>query len=359
MNKIAVIDTDIDPTGLHCQSFESYSIYDEKPSPSNFLSHGTCCARVLDNCTYDYVLISIQILPTHTESGRKSFGSIEHLRKAFMLCMDLRPDIVCLSAVSSLLSDSKYIYGLTKELSETTTIISALDNKQYITVPSCYPFVIGVQSDRFNHLHPGCVGYCGNDLLGAPYYANCNFPFLKDYKCTASNSLATPVVAAYFSNCLLQKIPPQNAITLMPPYTSLQQNVTPHNRLSNIQYDPPIILVHGSKGADSFYASRNAMDELYSHYKVQASGLCTAMPEYDIRFRQLDSVCDITSSLEFMKLHYKTDIIFLAVEAGKFQQLDYDVLITLDGCRINAHCGKFCTVDDVKSMASIIYHVLQ
>ncbi len=38
-------------------------------------------------------------------------------------------------------------------------IVSALDNDRYVTVPASYPFVVGVQSDREQYLHPGELAY--------------------------------------------------------------------------------------------------------------------------------------------------------------------------------------------------------
>lgn len=362
MSKIAIIDTGISPAGLHCQSFKSYNIYGKQISESNLHSHGTSCAKVLDYCTSEYELISIQILPACTEPGKKTFGQIKNLKKALMLCAELIPDIICLSSVSSLLSDSQYLYDISKKLSEKATIISALDNKQYITVPSSFPFVMGVQSDRMNILPPGDVGYHQQDPFFAPYYANCNFHFIQDYHCTPSNSLAVPVVAAYMNNKINQGISPKQAMNYMKPYPRKKDVLS--NTFSLItEYEPPLVFVHGSQQFDSFYACQSTMDELYAIYGVQSAGVCTAIPKYDIRFRKLNSVYSIKKDVEFIRRHYKTDIIFLVTDDDipdtVCEQLCLDMKITINGCRINTYMDGICAVDSRKNMAHLIYHMLQ
>ena len=103
---------------------------------------------MLDHCLENYELVSIQVLPDDSGRKGKTAGDIRDLEAALKLCTQLEVDVVNLSAVSSLLSDSKYLYDAAKRLSQKAVIVSALDNDRYVTVPASYPFVVGVQSDR-------------------------------------------------------------------------------------------------------------------------------------------------------------------------------------------------------------------
>ena len=130
-------------------SIEYINLYDRKKSDQNCgLTHGTLCAAVLDHCTSGFELINIQILPTVQNRVNPPRGSAERLAEALQLCKDMQVDIVSLSAVTSQLSDSRYIYDAALALSKSAVIVSSLDNARHITIPASYPFVFGVQSDR-------------------------------------------------------------------------------------------------------------------------------------------------------------------------------------------------------------------
>ena len=155
MSRIAILDTGIAPARLHCKSFQSYNIYGDEARDSKAFSHGTICASVLDWFASDYELVSVQIMAQACdEEYGKPMGMIEHLRKGLLFCMTRGVDIVCMSAVSSVLSDSEYLCDAAKKLSEQSIIVAALDNRRFLTIPTGYPFVVGVQADKEKVLPP-------------------------------------------------------------------------------------------------------------------------------------------------------------------------------------------------------------
>ena len=197
MSKIAILDTSVSPKHLHCQGFHVYNVCGCREK-QNFLerSHGTVCARVLDYFASNYELFCIQIMESKAEIRGKPMGEIRDLERGLRLCLELDVDIVCMSAVTSLLSDSGIIYSAAKKLAEKSILIAALDNKRFFSVPTVYPFVLGVQSDEDNILSPGELAYNDKDLFCAGLYVNCKIPLLEDFGSMPSNSYAVPVVAA-------------------------------------------------------------------------------------------------------------------------------------------------------------------
>ena len=196
MSKIAILDTAISPKRLHCREFYAYNVCGEGAGPARENSHGTVCARVLDSFTSDYGLYQIQILEDGGKTTEKPMGDIRHLKKGLQLCLKLDVDIVCMSAVSSILSDSGILYETAFQLARKSTLVAALDNRRYVTVPAAYPFVTGVQSDMENRLAPGGLAYQPEDLFGAGLYANCGTGLLNELGCIPSNSFAVPAAAA-------------------------------------------------------------------------------------------------------------------------------------------------------------------
>ena len=168
MSKIAILDTGISPKYLHCKKFHAYNVCGKEDGKEvSETSHGTICARVLDYFASDYELYSIQIMEESRKMTEKPMGDILHLEKGLRLCLALDVNIVCMSSVSSLLSDSNVIYSAAKELAAKSFLLAALDNRKYVTVPAAYPFVTGVQSDVKNCLNPGELAYQKKDLFDA------------------------------------------------------------------------------------------------------------------------------------------------------------------------------------------------
>lgn len=365
MSRIAIIDTVVDPEGLHCNTFEGYNVckneYSNRYQADK--SHGTICAMVLDQCTSDYDLVNVQALTSHNTTQAKSTGYIENLCKALQLCSTLNIDIISLSIVSSVLSDSKYLFDIVKDLTLKSIIVAALDNKRYITVPTCYPFVIGVQSDRANYLMPGELAYLKDDPLLANIYANCNFNFIKKLYCSPSNSLAVPVAAAFINNLLNQGKNIQQTLKELKPYniTREQENSFIHP-VTYMAYDPPIIIVYGANLKHTYHTCQFVMDLLFSNYNVQSTGLCSIKVEYDIRFKTISSINNINDDLKFMECHYKTDLIFVVIrecERNKIASaIISDVEVRIDRANIKAIYEIGCIESNIKNMADILFHIL-
>lgn len=308
MSRIAIIDTMINREYLHGKTFEHINLCGENKKDINQkINHGTLCAMVLDSCASDYELVNIQIL---RDSKVKAYGEITLLAKALEVCRDLKIDVVSLSAVSSILSDSKYLFDSTCDLARNTVIVSALDNKRYVTVPTSFPHVLGVRSDFACILSPGEIAYQANDPFGVNLYVNCDFAFLRENHYGPSNSLAVPVVAAYVNNLLNQGQSVSEIESLL-----RQLKSYPIRREYEEIYFPlwpkvneiPVVFL-----ADVAIGTCCAfMDNLYEKYEVQSTALSLVEGPYDIRIKTVKDIGTIQEDLYFMEQHYKTDIIFI------------------------------------------------
>jgi len=264
---------------------------------------------VLDYCARDYELVSIRVFKDNDEN-EKSFTEIGLLAEALELCIDLNVDVVSLSAVSSILSDSKYLYDITHKLALSTVIISALDNKQYITLPTSYPHVIGVSNDMYRLLKPGEIAYSLDDPLGVNVYANCSFPFLSELKRNPSNSFAVPVVAAYVNDLLnngfaIREVPA--LLGALPLYCVTKEADAILSALPGPERDLPAVFISG----ESTECCRFIMDALFDRYEVQSAALSHIDGRYDVRISAVNRVSNIRKELRFMERHYKTDLIFI------------------------------------------------
>ncbi len=309
MSKIAIIDTAIDCEDTNGRAVEHIRLCGEsKNCIHHEKSHGTICAMVLEHCASDYDLVNIQIF---RDNKCKVFGDIAVLAKALKLCKELKVDVVSLSAVSSILSDSKHIYDITSSLSEDAVVVSALDNRQYVSVPTSYPFVLGVRSDVAGLLSPGEIAYTADDPFGANVYANCDFALLQKCLCAPSNSFAVPVVAAYINDLLNQGQSMPNIKSLiqtLKPYTiSKEHERYFHRPMSPIEREIPIVFI--ADGTTRM--CRVLMNSLYEKYNVQSTALSLVDESYDIRIKHVKGINTIQKDIHFMKHHYKTDIIFI------------------------------------------------
>lgn len=364
MSKIAVLDTGICPKGLGCKAFRSYRICrNEKPSAKED-SHGTLCARALDWLAKDYELISIQVLPNRREQHKKPLGRIEDLRDGLALCQELEADVVCLSAVSSLLSDSRQLYEVTKRLSRQSVILAALDNRRFLTIPTAYPFVLGVQSDCGNLLMPGKLAYRSDDVFFANVYANCNIPLLKQLRCAPSNSFAVPVAAARVNDWVNQKADVWKAVRRLDPYPSgdkggfyLAESGQEFSR------EIPLVMMHGEDDRLVYSVCQAVMEDLYAGYQVQTCCLTNLEGEYDVRFRKFSSMDQIRQELGFMEVHYKTDLMFFAIgerESKEAKKLaDADIVVAVSGNGAEMAYEDACTVCSLEELAEQIYLALQ
>lgn len=344
MSRIVLIDTKIDASLLRCSSFAAYDVTGSPSQPSGRLSHGTACALVLDHCTEDYSLISVEAF-SDSAAGQKPRGSIEALRDALQLCLDLQPDIVSLSAGSTTLSNSSLIAGLCMEICRKSVFVAALDNLRYVTVPASYPFVFGVQSDRAGLLAPGQLACRPGDLFGAELYANCAFDFLTRYGCTPSNSLAVPVAAASINQLLNAGAAPEHLFSALPVYDidAMREVASfPQGPAGN----PPVVLLEGG----AVRLCQGLMDALQQEYDIEAAGVSPHDIPEDIRIRHVKQSGSLLNAVQFVRQHYKADIILVAAEAeAAGAQLEPDVRISLhassaelqyDNCRCAVPVGR-------------------
>jgi len=311
LSRIAIIDTAIDPGRIGGKSIEYIDLTTEPDdADGGEASHGDMCAMILNHCAgTEYELINIRILDHAGGHGSKAFGEIENLAKALALCIELKADVVSLSAVSSILSDSKRLYGVTLELAERAVIVSSLDNSRYMTLPTGYPHVVGVRADRSGLLQPGGIAYKADDPFGANIYANCDFAFLRELGRRPSNSFAVPVAAAYASDLLYKGRTAKQVRSDMgelPPY--------PDDEGDGSQVQPPApeggipVVFIADRSAD---ACLLLMDALFDRHGVQSSALSLAEGAYDVRVRRIGGPAGLMEGLRFMERHYKTDLIFI------------------------------------------------
>lgn len=364
MGRIALLDTAVDPGRIHCKAFSSYRICEAgRQAEGSAISHGTACAMVLDQFASDYELVHIQILSEPDVPGKKPMGDVRCLKEGLSLCRKLGVDIISLSAVSSLLSDSGCLLPILQELSEKSIIVSALDNRHYITIPASYPFAVGVQSDPEGLLCPGELAYQSKDIFGAGLYANCDMQMLKKMGIFPSNSFAVPVAVARINEWVDNGMDVWQCIRQLKPYrqTARQQEEF-WERQDRIR-DLPVVLVSGADGGAVYAACQKAMDCLYLQHEVQTCALCSMDGGLDIRFRKRNPLRTIDTELAFMESHYKTDLVFVAAAAeekeGITQALEVDIAIAVDGSNALYSFEGNRLVTPVSQIAESVYRILQ
>ena len=273
---------------------------------------------VLDRCTREYELVNIQAVPDYSDKGSaKTFGCVDDLVSAIDLCYELNVDIVSMSAVTSLLSDSRILYEKMKKLSEWSVIVAALVNAGYVTVPASYPFVIGVQNDSENSLSTGKMAYRHDAVFGTDVFANCAFPFLYEQGAGPSNSFAVPVVTAYINDMLNSgQARPSSVFECLkglPEYTKNQEAfariVEIKEIIDRVSPRPPVPYVYIQ--TDNNELCLKLMDWLFDNEEVQSCALVREMDKYDIRLCRRDTQISLQKQLQYMQWFYKTDIVFV------------------------------------------------
>ena len=365
MSKIAILDTAVLPKYLHCQGFHVYNVCGCREK-QNFLehSHGTVCARVLDYFASDYELFCIQIMESKAEIRGKPMGEIRDLERGLRLCLELDVDIVCMSAVTSLLSDSSIIYSAAKKLAEKSILIAALDNKRFFSVPTVYPFVLGVQSDEDNILSPGELAYNDKDLFCAGLYVNCKIPLLEDFGSMPSNSYAVPVVAARINDWKNQGKDIGEEIQRLQSYPvhGMLEEVAIKRKLG-IRRNLPLAVLYASDNENSYEVCQRAFDRLHADYGVQATALCSMALGVDVRFRTTEVLKELKNEVLFMEYCYKTDLIFLIIRKKErdevMRQIDADLEIVLKEERVSILYEYFHEEGSADNLADLVYRILQ
>ena len=360
MSKIAIIDTAIDSKLIGNKAIKSINLCGGETSilddcGNHEVTHGTLCAMVLNHCASDYELLNIQIF---NDNSVKVFGQIELLANALRLCRDLKVDIISLSAVSSILSDSKKILDTTLELSRDSVIVSALDNARYITIPTSYPHVLGVSNDNAGLLKPGEIAFCPDNPFGVNIYANSDFDFLHHYECGPSNSLAVPVVVA-FINDLLNRGKTKTEIEIMlqslKPYPLRNEHIDRDRLPRPARVEIPIVFAV----FESTTICSAMMDSLFDQYEVQSSALSFVEGDYDIRIQTVVDIECVESELCFMENHYKTDLIFIIGSENHLNEIkdkiEIDVeLIQRSDCKT---LFRYDTGDMLVSNFDVVYRL--
>lgn len=359
MSRIAIIDTYTDPKYVTQGALRHIPLCEDSITQADgeYIHHGSVCALVLDRCTNSpYELLNIQALPNKHKA--KVFGSIDDLHRALNICIEENVDIVSMSLASSVLSDSRVIYDTAKALAEKAVIVAALDNMMYVSLPTSYPFVVGVQNDWDNLLEPGDISYKPEDSYCAHTIANCNFGFLRDIRHYPSNSFAVPVVTAWVNDILnREKLSPQAVMERLrakPVYTGGGL------RFSDRGGDIPVaVLIY--ENDDSPLPCRKVLDGMFKE-EIQATALSVFPGEYDVRIRRIDSAGNIPRELRFMQAHYKTDIIFVAVrqeELSRFEnEIEIDLLGRVNGDVIEIECEEQTVTVPTDKAAETIYNLL-
>ena len=326
--KIALIDSIVETAALRATQIDQVAIKKEakKGRRENPLpSHGTLCAKILDAYVGAYDLVSLPIMQTEGTVRTKSHGDVQDLRKALELCMDLKVDVVSLSCVSSLLSDTDVLYDVAKKLSEQAVILAALDNKRYFTIPTGYPFVLGVQADWRKKTASGNLFYRKDDPLGAELYASCDPVVLHTLQVGMSNSFAVPVAAARINDLMNETGMSARQILqrigkLIPAYLSdpVSEDLL-YGEWRKRPYDItqiPLVAVSEEDGkADE--RCMKIIRYFYHRDRVQVTCLTDDQTEADVRFRSLQREKDPEKAIGFMRRHYKTDLILLAENTAR------------------------------------------
>lgn len=365
MSKIAILDTGISPKCLNCGSFHAYNVCGKEDGTQAMeTSHGTVCAKVLDYFTSEYELFGVQIMEDSGKMTKKPMGDILHLKKGLQLCLELDVDIICLSAVSSILSDSDILYKTAEQLSSQSILLAALDNRRYMTIPTAYPFVMGIQSDMKNCLNPGELAYNPRDLFGAGLYANCNIGLLLELGYTPSNSFAVPVAAACLNQWMNQGRHIITEIRNLKPYPAytIEEEVFLKQK-SGLFRELPLAVLYAMENENTYAVCRMAIDRLYNGYDVQSSALCSKDNGSDIRFQKMESIEKLKQEILFMECCYKTDFIFLIIEKRNknkvLAQIEADLEIILSGDRINILSEEGCVKGMAADLADLVYKILQ
>ena len=301
----------------------------------------------------------------HTGSTtKKPTGDIRHFKEGLLLCLELGVDMVCMSAVSSLLSDSGILYEIVKKLAQKSILVAALDNRRYVTVPTAYPFVTGVQSDTKNCLHPGELAYDETDLFCAGLYANCNTTLLAELGCAPSNSFAVPVAAARMHSWINEGKQVDKEILKLRPYPArnIGEEIS-FKKGVGLYRELPLAVLISDKENEAYAACRAAMDTLYGKYQVQSAALCGRDAGTDIRFRKRGFAGEWKQEILFMECCYKADLIFLLIKEEErdfvMAQVSADLEAKLCKDQVYIAFENGCNTGKVNELADMIYRILQ
>ena len=327
MSLIAILDTYVNPRCIGNKPVSHINLCNSETN--NFcdeISHGSLCAMVLNKCADNYELLNIQIFSDITDARSTE---IELLVNALALCEELCVDIVSLSAVSSILTDSMQLYNVTRELSKSAVIVSALSNSRYVTVPTSYPHVLGVSHDLSSTLQPGEVATVTENALGVDLYANCDFEFLRELGYAQSNSFAVPVAVAHINGLLNRGYTTSDVMPLIRQKQGGILHEYLHFPVRFSTEEIPVVFI----ADDTTDFCRSLMDDFYNKHETQSAALSFVKTTYDVRVMSANGNESIQENVRFMERHYKTDIIFIVGNSSILTSVQNDVDIDIVVCR--------------------------
>lgn len=379
MVRIAIIDDAINEEFLQNKTVkERIVVYSEgiavrEKEKQNACTHATICAMILEECTENYEIVSIQIMkdcetPTHIDS----------LVKALQMCLDFQVDIISMSIGTVRMSESLKLHEVIKALAEKNIImVGAISNNQLLTLPALYPEVIGVQCDTKGFLKPMELIVHQENWLGTQVTANCDFEFFnsrlyplqanhavinKNISYLPSNSFAVPLVVAYINTYLNEYRKGNNILKLnrnnntgnyernnpsQKQVLEFLERKSPikgikkewkrckkiENQLRKTNHTIPHVCMVVSKEKDLEFGKR-IVDELYLKHLIESIGFVNSETVEDIRFFSLKrNSLNIEAVESFLEMFSEAEMLFSVLTETEFQELkcklDIDLIIFL------------------------------
>lgn len=331
MAKIAIVDGPINTRYIKENLMPpNYVIRDGRvmrlSEPIKQYTHATVCAQILEKCTSNYSVVSIQII--EAEGGT---ANIENLVKALELCYMLNVEIINMSIGTTQLFDSLKLNKIIYKLFHKRIIMTAaLHNAEYASLPAMYPCVIGVRSDKNNFVKPGEIFYDPSDYLKIQITANCNFrPDFYGIGYSPSNSFAAPVATAYINQYINQGVKTHKDIINCLKQSSklkktdefLNMKTKEMNQLIFQRNQVPCILVY-NKGKAEKKLFIDVMNSFYIDHQIEAVGITNDSLIKDVRCFQFDFFkLPFKECLSYIEQHTKADVI---VSLFENEDIDWD-----------------------------------
>ncbi|RDU22488.1 S8 family serine peptidase [Anaerosacchariphilus polymeriproducens] len=323
MSKIAIIDDAIKEDFLTNKIVkERIVIYDDKPDGKeiqtiNHYTHATICAIVLEYCTENYELISVQIM-----KDCNTPANIDSLVRALEVCLDLKVDIISMSVGTVRLSESLKLNRIIQELANRKVImVAAGSNQQLITLPASYPEVIGVQSDINSFLKPLEIAVHSKWWLGLQVTANCDLDFFKKFFIdSTSNSFAVPVVVSYINSYINKNKNPsiETVLKYLDKISSKEVVIELDKKVlesSKIKIPHVCMVIQEFK---DFELGKEIINYLYNNYNIECVGFTKNRSMEDIRF------------LNIKKCGLEAEIIEIMIEKFCEAELIFSILLKKD-----------------------------
>lgn len=197
--KIAIIDSGISAafkqylnTSIYID--EEYTVREEDNYQNSF-NHGTNCFLIANKYVKEKSIVSIRIL------NNDGTGALKKLPIALEWCYTNNVKIINLSFGSTHFHDMTFIRTVINHYSNKGLIfVCASANNGYTTYPAFFSNVIGVRSDTVNDITINMNIHTGVEIAAPSEHNICFNGY--NFKTTASNSYAVPVVTSKIHNIL-------------------------------------------------------------------------------------------------------------------------------------------------------------